>query len=209
MARVLGVIPGLLADLLDVEGGKIQSTDLRDREGISLVYDIGQLIESQSLILGVRNFDGSLGQGLTSDITLEGLPIMARLIAVNMSVSDDSRVNRAVIWGDTIGAAGAGGQCNLLWAWQSGGVVLSRPNDFIAGPNSQSTLLIPAINETSLPTPWVDVRATTRSGYNRILGTVTSTAFGAGTLTYSGNVVLLFPVALGGRSADLMPPPAK
>jgi hypothetical protein len=209
MSKILGIIPGLLADLLDIEGGKIQATELRDREGISLVYDIGQLVESQSLRIDIRTFGHTVAASTTSNASLTGLPAMARVIGIDVSVDSDAKLDQVAVMGLSIGGTGTNLPCHMFWHWITGDLAVARPGGFLVGANSQAELLYPPSAQTFIPTPYIDVTATARRGYNAIQTTVKTNAFGAGNCVVSGHIVLMFPVALGGRTADLMPPPAR
>jgi len=213
MGKILGSIPSALSGLLDIEGGQVLVDELREQEGVSLVYDIGQLIESETLRVATRSFDtGAINQSITSTATLTGMPQMCRILGIDVLTDDATRVSQVTLFGDDIGladAAATNARCQLMWNWVNAGRTLPRPGGYSAGDAALSTILLAEAADNNLlgPTPifFNQQGVAQRSGHENLIIGVLSTGFGAGTVRVTGHVTLLFPTTLGGFGVNLLP----
>jgi len=142
--RVLGSIPWSLSRILDLEGGSIASQTLRDGEGISIVYDIGQLIAGELLSYDQR-WTELTNIGASESILITDLPRMFRILGVTISVSDATDLEYAALSAVNFGPPGTFNSDLLLWSWQAGDTTIVRPAGFDTS-FTESTLLIPSIN---------------------------------------------------------------
>lgn len=185
--------------------------ELRDTEGVSLVYDLAALIRSQTLRVDTRAFDtGALNQSTADNQVIDGLPSMARVIGIDVTTDNTSRLSRMAIYGDDIGVVtSAPLRSMLLWAWIAGGRSINIAAPYQAGDAALAAHLLAEVSDNSLLAnyvPWVGQDLTpNRTGFENVVISTLTTAFGAGTVRVTGHLTLLFPTGTGGRFSDLLP----
>lgn len=215
MTRILGKIPGELARILDLEGGSVRSIpELQDQDGVSLVYDIGQLTDWDLVVMTARTFDtGNMAQSTTVTSAITGLPRGCSILGFNAATDDPTRIAQAMLYLDNIGTVAGGVESHQLWTWVTGDPFVTQPTSFTAGGQVTATLgnlLVADLDKRFFdigPILFLDKNFTeTRQGVDRVVIETTATAFGAGTVRVAGNIIIAFRVALGGRAIMCRPP---
>lgn len=213
MSRIVGSIGQDLAAILDVEGGRVDVRELRDQEGVSLVYDLAPLAAGHNASQAIRTFDtGAVAQSTTSLLSITGFPGIFSLQGLTVAASDPTRIEAVDIKATSIGLATQTNSDWFLWHWASGGT--THPNPFatiggVAAATVQSILVPAAKQDVSWPVTFVDQGGPARGkrGVASIDIRVRTTAFGAGTAEVSGSVVLAFHVGSLNRNVYVNPPP--
>lgn len=193
MARVYGNTAGALANILEVESGQVRVDELRDGDGIGLVYDVAHLASPQTYALTTRGWDsGAINENVGVTIGITGLPRLARILAFHAQTDDAARVSQVWLYYENIGT-----RDTPLWLWRTGGDTVPLPAAIDIGDADLGTLLVPAaVDEWVSRQPiYRDVTGASRTGATQLSVRVISTAFGAGTVRATGHVTMAFPLS--------------
>lgn len=192
MALIRGVIPGELADVLAVEGGRVSATQLRDQEGISLVYDVGRFARGQLMAFGARQVvDVTYDDTGDNFVELANLPNIFRLLGVSVTVNSAASVQQVNIWANSFGGIGSPHDL-LLWRWFTGDPTFARPSLFNVTANPNNTVLIGGIDRIAGFTGISTLGQLARQGVESII--VQGEAVSAATFELSVSLPLAFPI---------------
>ncbi len=194
MSQIRGGIGQSLSRILDFLGGRVALDTFNDVDGITPVYDVGRLAESELYVQDTRGFDtGAFAQSTTSTQLISDLPPIFSLLGIFVSADDATRINAVRIGMEDVGAAGSTRDWPL-WSWFAGEA--TQPNTWDIGDAALAALLVPATVSRQFWVPGIPMtnKATLsqRQGGLRIRARVTSTAFGAGTVRCTGHIVIGF-----------------
>lgn len=212
MSRILGRVPSSLASLLDIEGGRVLVSELRDSEGVSLVYDISRLVDVETLALTTRAFDtGAMAASATVDSLIIDLPQAARILGVDVGTDVSARLAQCSMFLEDVGGfVSAPARDHMLWEWLAGGLARAAPvgGVYTTGDLAATEVLYPSTEFRQgiyTQVPYIDRTGPQRTGASRVHVTTTATAFGAGTVRVSGHLLMLFSLGFSGRGTTLLP----
>lgn len=198
MSRILGGVGQSLARLLDIDGGRVRLTELRDQEGVSAVYDLHPIAEGEAYQEQTRGFDtGAINQSVNDQQVIAALPIIARIQGFTVATDDASRIASVVIFADQIGPFGSG-RDNPLWLWVNGDPTYTRPANLVVGDANLATVLNPPLTQQ-----WwrnylmVSNTGAQKTGISQVTINVLTTGFGAGTVRCTGHMSMLFALGVG------------
>lgn len=213
MTRILSDVPELLAVILEAEGGSIDVTELLDREGIHLTYDVSSLVRAATYVVATRTFDQSgitQGSDFSSDIV--GLPPLFQVLGINVATDDSSRLSNVLVNAQLDRAVSSGAQSDPLWRWDAADPTWTINNsqgaDFKIGVlGIGNEVLEPPVRQRYLEQRSVMIGwpfaplATNRRGLTALRISGQSAAFGAGTVKIAVQLVLGFNLKKGQKTS--------
>lgn len=202
MADIQGDLGSALAQILDVRGGRVRIEDLRDTEGVSLVYDLASLAKGQLLTVATRVADtGAIAASTAWELLLQDLPVGARILAIDVATDDSTRIQQAGVYQTGLGAAP---RDSNLWFWATGDDTGVIPAGIQIGAFVPTAQLYADANKVFLPNVFVSgVTNRSRLGQAGITFAGQTIAFGAGTVRINAQITIAFWIGLGGDAQAL------
>lgn len=211
MTKILGQIPGSLARILDVSGGRVLADELLDAEGINLVYAVDSIVAGETVGIGILDLNATVAASSSGAGTVAPLRAMS-VIGVTVAVDVVANLNQVSLCYDNIGGEGDTDSC-VLWAWDSvnatGGSVTIAGGGFVIGGVAQATVPTQLIPDYEIAFPWLAYSVSTVTNPPRGIGRFSlavNTNAGVGGVQIAAGLVCAFRLELGGTIASLLPP---
>lgn len=162
--RFFGTIPGQLASMLNVDGQRLLADHVNSEDGITLVYDIGQLIQGQYFENALRTAFATVDGGTpNTTVTIDALPLTYVIQKIQVSISSTVNVTAVALTAKGWGATGpTGGGDLVIWRWAAAGTTFPR----VFGSETVFTLGTVLVPSFELPLPLIQ-RNISLSNFNQ------------------------------------------
>jgi len=159
MKRIMGGWLAALSRIMVVEGGRVDVRQLRDDEGVSLVYDLSTIAAGQFLAADARSVNQDNIDDVGTVIQVGSLPRTCVVRGIDVTVTSVANVQEitiyAALWG--VIASAATNQDYILWSWRAGDASVTKPGggNITIGDGTGTVFLIPSIDRVNNGGPFV------------------------------------------------------